>query len=205
MVVLVNRLLLLHVVRGSGLCRSRSFFQELPQSLDGGFSLLFPAQHSPRLFLFPQCKFAQAQHGDIFDQILLDNASARDLVGAIVDVLVDLIAVVEARVVGLELVVSLSSFSCAFGGHDKAQRRFLEEFARAFVCLVDGNHGVGHRQRVVLEVAEHFDSSEFLHQAKNLTTLGQSLYTGMQSQMHRTVPDGPDEPPERHVWSWPCP
>jgi hypothetical protein len=191
MVVSINRLLLLHVVCCSG---SRGFFQELPQSLCSLFSLLFPVQHPPRLFALPQGKFAQTQHGDVFDEIFLDKASTRDFVGAIVGVLVDLIPVVEGRRVGLELVMPLSSFSRAFRAHDKAQGRFLEELPCALVRLEYGKHRVGHWQRVVLEVAEHFDSSEFLHQSKDFTTLGQRLYTRMQPQVHRAVSDRPDEP-----------
>jgi hypothetical protein len=194
MVVSINRLLLLHVV-----C-CRGFFQELPQSLRSLFSLLLPVHNPPRLFALPQGEFAQTQHGDVFDQIFLDKASTRDFVGAIVGVLVDLIAVVEGRGIGLELVMSLSSFSRAFGAHDKAQGRFLEEFPCALVRLEDGNHRVGHGQRVVLEVAEHLDSSKLLHQSKDFTTLGQRLYTRMQPQVNRAVSDWPDEPRECHVW-----
>ena len=201
MVVMVNRglFLLLVVAWRSGLGRGRDVVKELPQSHCSLFFLLFPLQHSPRLFLLPQSEFTQTLHGDGFGQVFLDKTSVRDPVTAIVDGLVDVIAVVESRWVGLELVVPLLSLGGAFGAHDETQRRFFEQFPRALVRLVDGNHGVGHALRVVLEVAKHFDSSELLHQPNNLATLGQCLYTRVQPQMHCAVPNGPNEPRECHV------
>lgn len=182
------------MVRCGGLVGIWTLFEELPQChCTLFFVLLFPTQHSPRLFLLSQRELAQAQHGDIFGQIFLDSASPRDLVRTIVVGLVDLIAVVEARGVCLELVVSLGCVSRAFGAHDKAQGRFLEELARRLVCLKDGNHGVGHGESVVLEVAEHFNSSVFLQQPEDLATLSQRLYTRVQAQVHRAILDGPDE------------
>lgn len=171
----------------------------MPQALCSLFSLLFALQHSPGLFVLPQSELAQTLHRDVFGQVLLDKASGRDLVAAIVDGLVDVVAVVECRGIGLELVVPLLSFRGALGAHDKTQGRLLEQFPRALVRLVDGNHRVGQRLRVVLEVAEHFDSSEFLHQPHNLTTLGQCFYTRVQPQMHCAIPKWSDEPRECHV------
>ena len=130
--------------------------------------------------------------GDIPSQIFLNKASTRDPEGAVVGGLVDLIAVVEGRRICLELVVPLSSVSRAFGAHDKAQGRHLEEFLRRLVRLKNGNHRVGHRESVVLEVAEHFDSSVLLHQPEDLATLSQRLYTRMQAQVHRATLDWPD-------------
>lgn len=173
--------------------------KEMAQSRCGLFSLLFPLQHSPRLFVLGQSEFAQTVHGDVFGQVLLDKTSGRDLVAAMVDGLVDVIAVVECRGIGLELVVPLLAFGGAFGAHDKAQGRLLDESLRALVRLVDGNHRGGQRLRVVLEVAKHFDSSEFLHQPNNLSTLGQCLYTRMQPQMHCAIPNRSDKPREGHV------